>query len=145
MPSRLERTMRATAPATAAAGGGGGMTRSQRTEEQTTEPPSPPPRRSSDLRRGGDAEALDAVALGADDASHRAGYGRGGGGSGNDAIPAGVAQTFDGVIELGPDVFVQLVELERCGRVVLEEVFPQAHGAERLGISLTQAAVFGAD
>ena len=95
--------------------------------------------------RGGDAQAVDLLALGARHAGHGAGHGRGGGRGGDGAVPARVAQAAHGGIELVLDVLVHLVQLERGGRIVLEKNLAQPHRAQRLGEGLAQAAVFGGD
>ena len=94
---------------------------------------------------GGDAQAVDLIALGARRARDGGGDGAGGGGSGDGAVPAGVAQAAEGRVELGLDVLVHLVELADDGRIVLEKNLAQADGAQGLGEGFHEVAAVGGD
>ena len=95
--------------------------------------------------RGGDAQAVDLVALGARHAGEGAGDGGSGGGGGDGAVPARVAEAAHGGVELGLNVLAHLVQLDRGGRVVPQKNLAQPDGPQRFGERFPQAAGFGGD
>ena len=95
--------------------------------------------------RGGGAEAVGRIALGARDAVDGADHGGGGGRGGDGAVVGRSSEAAHGVDDALLDILLQAMQLASLGWILLEENFGQAQRAELLRERLRHAAALAQD